>query len=240
MTPVAIVTGGTRGLGRAIVDRLLADGWRVLAVSASGEWGGSPPGASENVAVRATEIRDGVSCAAAVADAIERWGALDHLVNNAAIARDAPFADLTSNDWNAVIGTNLTGTFNMTKAALAAIVRSERGRIVNIGSVAATMGSTHQVNYSAAKAGLAGFTRALAREVAASGTTVNIVVPGPTMTGMGQDTSASFSDVLIRKTPLRRLGRSEETAHAVRFLLDDLSGFITGTTITVDGGLSMV
>lgn len=159
---------------------------------------------------------------------------------NAAISRDARVSDLDDSDWDDVIDANLSTVFRVVRAALGPIEASNAGRVVMVSSVAATMGNVGQAAYAASKAGLLGLTRTLARELAASGATVNLVVPGPTAdTGMTANAEASFVQAVIRKIPLRRLGRPAEVAHAVRFLLDDLAAFTTGSTVIVDGGLSM-
>ena len=238
---VALVAGGTRGIGRAITERLLADGWSVLATYRSDDSAATElAAANPRLVVRRADIASADECAHAVAAAIDRFGALDHLVCNAAISRDSRVADTADDDWNAVVDTNLSGVFRMIRAALPAISTSSNGRIVSISSVAATMGNVGQAAYAASKAGLLGLTRTLAREVAAKGVTVNLVVPGPIAeTGMTAETDDAFVAAISRKIPLHRLGRPEEVAHAVRFLLDDLSAFTTGSDVTVDGGLSM-
>ncbi len=239
--PVAIVTGGTRGIGRAVCERLLADGWSVMATYLSDDEGAARfAETSDRLAVRRSDVGVSSDCAAAVEAVLECFGQLDHLVSAAAISRDAPALDLIDEDWDAVLATNLTGAFRIARAAMAPITASPRGRIVTLSSVAGGMGNPGQVAYASAKAGLIGLTRTLAREVAASGTTVNLVVPGPTAgTGMTAEASPAFVRAIERKIPLGRLARPEEVAHAVRWLLDDLSSFVTGSTVTVDGGLSM-
>lgn len=239
--PVAIVTGGTRGIGRAVCERLLADGWSVMATYLSDDDGAARfATTSDRLAVSRSDVGVSIDCIAAVASVIEQFGQLDHLVNAAAISRDALTMDLVDEDWDAVLATNLTGAFKIARAALGPITTSPRGRIVTLSSVAGTMGNAGQVAYASAKAGLIGFTRTLAREVAATGTTVNLVVPGPTAdTGLTAEASLPFVQAIARKIPLGRLARPDEVAHAVRFLLDDHSSFITGSTVTVDGGLSM-
>lgn len=238
---VAIVTGGTRGIGRAISERLLDDGWSVMATFHTDHDNAAAFAAGrEMLAVRRMATSDAAECGAIVAEAVQRFGQLDHLVCNAAISRDARVSDLDDSDWDDVIDANLSTVFRVVRAALGPIEASNAGRVVMVSSVAATMGNVGQAAYAASKAGLLGLTRTLARELAASGATVNLVVPGPTAdTGMTANAEASFVQAVIRKIPLRRLGRPAEVAHAVRFLLDDLAAFTTGSTVIVDGGLSM-
>lgn len=240
-TRVALVTGGTRGIGRAISERLLADGWSVVASYRSDDENAAGFGRShDRLAVRRSDVRSSTDCRDLVDEVLARFGQLDHLVGSAAISRDALATDLSDEDWDAVLATNLTGAFRMARATLGPIAASERGRIVTLSSVAGSMGNAGQVAYAAAKAGLVGLTRTLAREVASSGTTVNLVVPGPTAdTGITAETDPAFVQAIARKIPLGRLGRPDEIAHAVRWLLDDRSAFVTGTAVVVDGGLSM-
>jgi NAD(P)-dependent dehydrogenase (short-subunit alcohol dehydrogenase family) len=238
---VALVTGGTRGLGRAITERLVADGWSVLATYRS----------DHDSAHRLTSMLPGLGvargdvaltadCERVVAEAIDRFGQLDHLVCAGAIAAESPVADMSDEAWDSVVTTNLGGTFRTIRAALTPITASPRGRIVVLSSVAATMGSAGRASYAASKAGLLGLVKTVAAEVAATGTTVNLVIPGPTVdTGMHDATDPAFNAAIARRIPLHRLGRPEETAHIVRSLLDDLAGFTTGASVTVDGGLSM-
>jgi len=239
--PVALVTGGTRGIGRAITERLVADGWSVLATYRSDTAAAERLAAHQpGLVVRQAAGADEADCRATVDDAVGRWGGLDHLVLCAGISRDAPVAELTDDDWSAVLDADLSGPFRMARAALAPLAASRRGRIVAVSSVAATMGNAGQAAYASAKAGLLGLTRTLARELARTGTTVNLVVPGPTAdTGLTADADPAFVAAIQRRIPVGRLGRPEEVAHAVRYLLDDLAAFTTGTSVTVDGGLSM-
>jgi 3-oxoacyl-[acyl-carrier protein] reductase len=194
----------------------------------------------EGLVVQQGNVASTDGCAATVAAAVEAFGALDHVVDCAAIARDAPVARLSDEDWDAVVATNLSGAFRLARAALTYVTASPRGRIVFVSSIAATMGNVGQAPYAASKAGLLGLARTLARELAPHGTTVNLVLPGPTGdTGMTAATEPGFIEAIQRRIPLRRLGRPEEVAHAVRWLLDDLAAFTTGTAVAVDGGLSM-
>ncbi len=240
-TRVALVTGGTRGIGRAISERLIADGWSVLATYLNDATSANALAAQhDRLCVLRADVSSSADCDRSIAETVDRFGQLDHLVGSAGITRDALIRDLRDDDWDAVLATNLSGPFRMARAAIDSISASPRGRIVTISSVAATMGNAGQGAYAASKAGLLGLTRTLARELAATGTTVNLVIPGPTDdTGITDRTDAAFVAAIARKIPLRRLGRPEETAHAVRSLLDDLAAFTTGSVVVVDGGLSM-
>lgn len=239
--PVAVVTGGTRSIGAAIVDRLLADGWHVVATYAHDDLSAEAfASARERVTVVDADAASAADSSRLVAETMEALGRLDHLVVNAAITRDAPIRDLTEADWDAVVATNLTGTFHLVRAAIDAITASPRGRIVCISSVAAVMGSAQQGAYAASKAGLTGLVRTIARELAPSGVTANLVVPGPIeQTGMTGGTDPAFVAAITRRIPLQRLGRAAEVAHAVRYLLDDDAAFVTGSSVVVDGGISM-
>jgi len=238
---VALVTGGTKGIGRAIVERLLTDGWSVLTTYLNDEANAQQfAEGRDRLCVLRAEVSSTADCERAVAAAIDRFGQLDHLVNAAGITINVPLRELTDEDWEAVLATNLSGPFRMCRAAADAINASPRGRIVTVSSVAAEMGNVNQGAYAASKAGLVGFTRTLAREVARTGTTVNLVVPGPTAdTGMTLGTEPEFIAAISRKIPMQRLGQPAETAHAVRYLLDDLAAYNTGSIVVVDGGLSM-
>ena len=240
-TRVALVSGGTRGIGRAITERLLADGWSVLATYVhDAESAATLAARFPGLRVLRSDASSSADCALAVEECLRHFGQIDHVVSVAGITRDVLLAELSDDDWNEVVATNLSGPFRLARAAAPSVTASPRGRIVVISSVAATMGNAQQGAYAASKAGLVGLTKTLARELARSGTTVNLVVPGPTGdTGITAGTDPAFVAAITRKIPLHRLGRPEEVAHAVRFLLDDLSAFTTGTAIVVDGGLSM-
>jgi NAD(P)-dependent dehydrogenase (short-subunit alcohol dehydrogenase family) len=237
---VALVTGGTRGIGRAVTERLTRDGWQVTATYRRNHDAAAEVASSTGATVvqADTSTTDGGSLA--VSQVLDVHGQLDHLVTCAAITHDTPVADLGDEEWDDVIGTNLSGVFRVSRAALRPISASSRGRIVLVSSIAATMGNAGQAAYAAAKAGLTGFGRTLARELAMSGTTVNIVLPGPTAnTGITETADQTFVNAIARRIPLGRLGEPAEVAHIIRMLLDDAAAFTTGVTIAVDGGLSM-
>ena len=238
---VAVVSGGTRGLGRAITDHLLADGWSVLVTylsdTATAE---ALTGSHPRLSVLRADTGSSVDCRRAVDATVERFGQLDHVVAAAGITRDGPLATLSDDDWDAVLATNLSGPFRLVRAAIPHITTRRHGRIVIVSSVAATMGNANQGAYAASKAGLLGLTKTLARELASTGTTVNLVIPGPTAeTGITAETDPAFVAAITRKIPVHRLAHPDDTAFAVRTLLDDRAGYITGTSVVVDGGLSM-
>ena len=240
---VAIVTGGTRGIGLAIARRLAEDGASVVV---SGRDGGRL-----DVAVRDLEAV-GAAVLAVVADAArradadrlvdatrERFGRIDVLVNNAGITRDQLLVRMKDDDWDQVLDTNLRGVFMMTRAVGKVMMRQKSGRIINIGSTAGAMGNPGQVNYSAAKAGVIGLTKAAARELAHWNVLVNAVAPGLIDTEMTAAIPAAARETLVEQVPLKRIGAAREVAEVVRFLAGDGAAYITGQTIHINGGLYM-
>ncbi len=239
---VAIVTGGTRGIGFAIARLLAEDGASVVV---SGR-----DAARLDAAVKELEAlgaAHGVSADAARRDAAdrlvettrERFGRIDVLVNNAGTTRDQLLIRMKDDDWDAVLDTNLRGVFFVTRATARVMMRQKSGRIINIASTAGAMGNAGQVNYSAAKAGVLGFTKAAARELAHWNILVNAVAPGLIETDMVTSVPEEARDALIQQTPLKRIGQAREVAEVVRFLAGDGATYITGQTIHVNGGLYM-
>jgi 3-oxoacyl-[acyl-carrier protein] reductase len=239
---VAIVTGGSRGIGRAIVLELASLGAAVVFTYSSNEEAASIvanlAGASGGraKAVKA-DCKDFAAAKKVVEDTIKEFGSIDILVNNAGIVRDKALMLMDISDWNDVIQTNLTGYFNMTKACIINMMKQKLGAIVNISSVAGVIGMPRQVNYSSAKAGILGFTKSLAKEVAAYNIRVNAVAPGFIDTDMTKDLKAK--DAFLKMIPSGRFGTPEELARTVSFLVGESASYITGQVIQVDGGLAM-
>ncbi len=238
---VAVITGGSRGIGRAIAMRLSAEGAKVAIC------GRNLAAAEEVVAEIEATGATGMAVAADVSresDAealiqasIKRFGRLDILVNNAGITRDGLLVGMNEEDWDAVLDVNLKGAFFTTRSALRPMLRARGGRIVNISSIAGTMGIPGQANYSAAKAGLIGFTKAVAKEVASRSITVNAVAPGFIETEMTAVLSEDRKKIYLSQIPLGRFGDPMEVAALVSFLVSEAAGYITGQVITIDGGL---
>ena len=239
MARVAVVTGGTRGIGRAISVALKNAGYRVAA-----NYGGNDQAARQfneetGIPVFKFDVADFDACAEGVKSIGAQLGPIEVLVNNAGITRDGTMHRMSWEQWNAVIQTNLSSCFNMSRAVIEEMRTRGFGRIVNIGSINGQAGQFGQTNYSAAKSGMHGFTKALAQEGAARGITVNTVAPGYTETDMVRAVPASVLEQIIARIPVGRLGKPEEVARAVLFLVADEAGFITGTMLSVNGGQHM-
>ena len=237
MTKVALVTGGTRGIGRAITERLVKDGFKVAANYAGNDEAAAAFTKETGIKTYKWDVSDYESCKAGVASVEADLGPVDVLVNNAGITKDAMFHKMTPDQWNAVIGTNLTGLYNMTHPVWGGMRDRKFGRVVNISSVNGQKGQMGQANYSAAKAGDIGFTRAIAQEGAKAGITVNAICPGYIGTDMVKAIDEKvLNERIIPQIPVGRLGTPEEIARCVVFLASDDAGFITGATIAADGG----
>jgi 3-oxoacyl-[acyl-carrier protein] reductase len=239
---IAIVTGASRGIGKAIAATLAAHGAHVLA-AARGE--NAKPVADDIVAAGGKaepvplDITAPGACAAAVAGALERHGRIDILVNNAGITKDQLLLRMKRDDWDAVLATNLTANFVLTQAVLKPMLKQRGGRIVSISSVVGQAGNAGQANYAASKAGIIGFSKAVALEVASRGITVNVVAPGLIDTDMTRAITNSAHEEWASRIPLKRLGSPEDIAAAVCFLASDEASYITGQVLAVNGGMYM-
>ena len=239
---VAIVTGASRGIGRRIALALAGLGARVVASGREGHAQGvvQEIAASGGTAAAASvDVTDQVSVAAMVDLALDRFGRVDVLVNNAGIARDQLVLRMKREDWDAVLATNLTGAFTCVQAAIRPMLKQRSGRIVCISSVVGLMGNAGQANYAASKAGLMGFARALAREVGSRGITVNVVAPGYVDTDMTRLVPSEAREALMAQIPAGRLGTPADVAAAVCFLASDEASYITGQVLGVNGGMYM-
>jgi len=239
---VALVTGATRGIGRAIALALAGDGLRVVGTATRADGAARIaealagfPGCEGIV----LDVTDGAALDAAVAGVVQRHGGLHVLVNNAGITRDTLSMRMKDEDWDAVLDTNLKAVFRASRAAIKPMMKQRWGRIVNITSVVGAAGNPGQANYAAAKAGVAGMTRAMARELGSRNITVNCVAPGFIDTDMTRELPEAAKAALLAGIPLGRLGNADEVAHAVVFLASRQAGYITGTELHVNGGMYM-
>jgi len=238
---VALVTGASRGIGKAIAQQLVQGGAKVIGTATSDK------GASaisdylgDNGKGIALDVTDADSVQETVKFLEKEFGSIDILVNNAGITRDNLMMRMKDDEWNSVIDTNLTAIFRVCKAVVRGMMKRRHGRIINISSVVGTTGNPGQVNYCAAKAGLVGFSKSLAKEVAARGITVNCVSPGFIDTDMTKALTEEQKESIFANIPAARLGKPDEIASAVTFLASDGAAYITGETIHVNGGMAMV
>lgn len=238
---VALVTGASRGIGRAIAEQLAAQGAHVIGTATSATGAAK---ISEYLAQQGRglvlDVTDDASIEQLFADIKSEFTTIDILVNNAGITADNVMLRMKQQQWQQVIDTNLTSVFKLSKAALRGMMKARYGRIINIGSVVGTMGNAGQVNYAAAKAGLLGFTKSMAREVASRGITVNAVAPGFIATDMTEQLNDEQKQNIFQQVPSQRLGEPSEVAATVLFLASEQAGYITGETLHVNGGMYMV
>ena len=237
---MALVTGASRGIGRAIALSLAARGAAVVAAARGTNAQGTVDAiaaAGGRAAAADVDVTDGAAVERAVTGALEAHGRLDILVNNAGITRDQLMLRMKREDWDAVIATNLTAAFTCAQAVLKTMVKQRSGRIINITSVVGQAGNPGQANYAASKAGLIGFTKALALEVASRNITVNAVAPGMIDTDMTRVIGGQAHETWAERIPLKRLGTAEEVAAAVAFLASDEASYITGQVLAVNGGM---
>jgi 3-oxoacyl-[acyl-carrier protein] reductase len=242
-TRVALVTGASRGIGKAIAERLAADGRKVVLAARSenalNEVADAIRGAGGQASVATLDVSDGESLASGVEKIIADEGRLDIIVNNAGITRDNLALRMTDDDFMEVLRVNLLSAFIVARTAARSMMRNKFGRIVNIASTSGVVGNAGQANYAAAKAGLIGLTKTLARELGGKGITANAIAPGFIETDMTAVLGDEIKNRVLEGMALRRLGRPEDIAAAVSYVASDDAGFLTGQTICVDGGLTM-
>jgi 3-oxoacyl-[acyl-carrier protein] reductase len=241
---VALVTGGSRGIGRAVVEALAKDGAKVAFV-----YNSNAEAANEVVqAVKAAggecraiqaDVKSKDAADKIIEDLVETWGSVDIVVNNAGIIRDGLLAMMEPEAWQEVISTNLTSVYNFCQAVTRQMMSQRYGRIINMSSVAASVANPGQANYAASKGGVEGFTRCIATELARRGITANAVAPGFIQTDMTEAVVSAAGSEIKKKIPVRRLGTPDDIANAVLFLAQEQSSYITGQTLTVDGGLTL-
>lgn len=238
---IALVTGASRGIGRAIAEKLVAGGATVIGTATSSH---GAEAISEYLGTQGKglvlNVTDVASIEKLLADVRTEFGEIDILVNNAGVTRDNLLMRMKDDEWQDILDTNLTSVFKLSKAVMRAMMKKRMGRIITIGSVVGTMGNAGQANYAAAKAGLIGFSKSLAREVASRGITVNVVAPGFIETDMTRALNEDQRSGILAEVPAGRLGDPKEIANAVAFLASDEASYITGETLHVNGGMYMV
>jgi len=238
---IALVIGASRGIGAAIADTLAAHGARVIgtATSEAGAQAISERLAAHDGAGRVLDVNDAAAVEALLADIGKEFGALSILVNNAGITRDNLLMRMKDEDWQAIIDTNLTSVYRTSKAVMRGMMKARHGRIVNIASVIGVTGNAGQANYAAAKAGIIGFSKSLAKEIGSRGVTVNVVAPGFIETDMTRDLPEDARQAMLGQIALGRLGAPQDVANAVLFLVSPAAAYVTGETLHVNGGMYM-
>ena len=240
MARVALVTGGTRGIGRAIVERLTADGMKVAAGYSGNDAAAEALKRETGAMIIKGNVGNFADCQRAAEEVAAELGPIDVLVNNAGITRDGVFHKMTSDQWSEVIRVNMDSLFNMTRQVIEGMRDRGWGRIINISSINGQKGQMGQTNYSAAKAGMIGFTKALALENARKGVTVNCIAPGYIDTEMVQSVPEKVLESIVSQIPVGRLGTGDEIADMVAFLAGERAGYVTGATLALNGGQYMV
>ena len=239
---VALVTGASRGIGRAIAERLAREGVKVIGTATS-EAGAAAIGeylAAHGGTGRVLDVRDPAAVDALAGSVAKEFGTIGILVNNAGVTRDTLLLRMKDADWADVIETDLSSVFRLSRAVVPGMMKARAGRIISIGSVVGTMGNGGQVNYAAAKAGLVGFSKSLAREIGSRGITVNVVAPGFIDTDMTKSLKDEQRSALIEQVAVRRLGAVDDIAAAVAFLASSDAAYVTGETLHVNGGMYMI
>jgi 3-oxoacyl-[acyl-carrier protein] reductase len=237
---IALVTGASRGIGKAIAEKLTEDGFFVVGTATSDEGADSiSTYLGDNGKGLKLDVADSDSITAVIKTINDEFGIPTVLVNNAGITRDNLLMRMKDDEWDDIISTNLTSVFRMSKAVLRGMMKIKSGRIINISSVVGFTGNAGQANYAAAKAGMIGFAKSMAKEVGSRNITINTVAPGFIDTDMTRELSDEIKDTLLSSIPLNRLGKGKEIAHAVAFLASAGAGYITGETIHVNGGMFM-
>jgi 3-oxoacyl-[acyl-carrier protein] reductase len=238
----AIVTGASRGIGKAIAMRLAAAGAKVACVARSAdklkETADAIIAAGGAAEVHPCDVTDSAAVSKLVEELAEKWGGIDIVVNNAGITKDTLILRMDDESWDSVIATNLRSVFLFTRAAALVMMRKRSGRIINISSISGLIGNPGQANYAASKAGIIGFTRTVAQELASRKVTVNAVCPGFIASEMTEALGPAILDEVKKRIPSKRLGEADEVADAVLFLASDSASYITGEVITIDGGLT--